>query len=554
LDELTEFQEAGVFGKHARTWWILGASTILVAALFSFVDFRSYPQAEWGHDTKQQFYFQDQGSKLLPVKWFQNLVRPEGEGKFADGLDRFGFIPPPDKFFGPYGLPIGFAIHKEKEADGRETEWIGLTCAACHTARVVMPDGKETVIDGGPALLDFDSFFTELVRSLTATLAATDRFNNFANAVSEDPTYLRTALQEKTNQYKQRLLYDTPDVKAGFGRVDAFGQIFNSIALKLGNPPERLRPPNAPASYPCLWDIPKHDRVQWNGSAPNLGVKRTGSILRNVGEVLGVFGEIKIAKASGGLPSYQNSANVANLKLIEEWLTTLPSPSFPGAIDKKLSKEGSEIYQERCQSCHAIVNRLNTPVPTPVKMIAADEIGTDPVHEESFRTRLLLMSQFAGRLTFANPREPWNRFAQEAFAKDATINVTLGAFLFSKPPKLPMVIDAFKGLIKGLPDQTELAKYKARPLNGAWATSPYLHNGSVLTLWQLLLPPTKRKETFCIGNARFDVKEIGYLDDCSGRYFVFDTRVDGNRRNGHTYGTDLDDPKKKALLEYLKTL
>ncbi len=544
-----------MFGKHARTWWILGASAILVLFvifILSFVDFRSYPQDAWNQDTKEAFYFQDQGSKLLPARWFENLKRPDGQAQFADGLDRFGFIPvPADSKPGPYGLPIGFAIHKETQ--GKETEWIGLTCAACHTARVVMPDGQEMRIDGGPSLLDFDSFFAEFVQSLNATLTP-DRFNSFAKEVGEDPTYLRTALQEEANHYNQRLKYDTPDVKAGFGRLDAFGQIFNGIALALGNPPERLRPPNAPASFPCLWDIPKHKRVQWNGSAPNLGVERTGSILRNVGEVLGVFGDFEMTANSGILPSYPNSVNVAGVRVIEEWLTQLASPLYPGTINGALSEQGSAIYRERCKSCHAIVNRQNTPVPTPVKMVAADAVGTDRAHEESFRKRVLLTNQLAGSLSLTNPRHPFDRFAKEALAKDVTIHATVGALSFTNPPKLATALDLFRALIEGVPDQAELATYKARPLNGTWATSPYLHNGSVLTLWQLLLPPAKRKDTFCIGNARYDAKEVGYLDDCSGRYFVFDTRVYGNRKDGHTYGTDLADPEKMALIEYLKTL
>jgi hypothetical protein len=160
-----------------------------------------------------------------------------------------------------------------------------------------MPDGSEILLDGGPSLLDFDSFFSEFVS--TKTTLAEHAFKRFAKDVHEDPTHLRIACMKTTEKYEGWLRYDTADIKAGFGRLDAFGEIFNGIALKLHNPPERLRRPNAPASYPCLWDIPKHDRVEWSGSAPNLGVRRTGSILRNVGAVLGVFGDLEIVSSSG---------------------------------------------------------------------------------------------------------------------------------------------------------------------------------------------------------------------------------------------------------------
>ena len=99
--------------------------------------------------------------------------------------------------------------------------------------------------------------------------------------------------------------------------------------------------------------------------------------------------------------------------------------------------------------------------------------------------------------------------------------------------------------------------YKARPLNGIWATAPYLHNGSVRTLRQLLLPSETRQKTFHVGSREYDPKDVGFVD--AGAY-LFDTGLLGNSNNGHEgpeYGTErleADPGTLEALLEYLKTL
>jgi hypothetical protein len=99
-----------------------------------------------------------------------------------------------------------------------------------------------------------------------------------------------------------------------------------------------------------------------------------------------------------------------------------------------------------------------------------------------------------------------------------------------------------------------LMAYKAKPLAGVWATAPYLHNGSVPNLYQLLLPPGRRQRTFYVGSRTFDPKRVGLLTRKSPGAFLFDTGLPGNSNAGHTYGTDLTDEQRWDLLEYLKTL
>jgi hypothetical protein len=98
-------------------------------------------------------------------------------------------------------------------------------------------------------------------------------------------------------------------------------------------------------------------------------------------------------------------------------------------------------------------------------------------------------------------------------------------------------------------------KYASRPLVGIWASSPYLHNGSVPTLYDLLLPPDKRPKTFMTGSREFDPKKVGYVSDGSnGGSFQIDTSKDANHNTGHTFGTELSEDERMDLIEYLKGL
>ena len=105
-----------------------------------------------------------------------------------------------------------------------------------------------------------------------------------------------------------------------------------------------------------------------------------------------------------------------------------------------------------------------------------------------------------------------------------------------------------------------LLAYKARPLNGIWTGAPYLHNGSVPNLYQLLLPPEKRDKTFYIGTWEFDPVNVGYVSTKTPGSFLFDTTLKGNSNAGHEYGTGEygKDPFTEdeiwAFIEYMKTL
>ncbi len=104
--------------------------------------------------------------------------------------------------------------------------------------------------------------------------------------------------------------------------------------------------------------------------------------------------------------------------------------------------------------------------------------------------------------------------------------------------------------------------YKARPLTGIWATAPYLHNGSVPTLYHLLVPPAARPRIFYVGTRRFNPREVGYeTAEALDNSFKFETHdqagdpIPGNSNEGHDYNNaGMKDPDRWALIEYLKSL
>jgi hypothetical protein len=98
-------------------------------------------------------------------------------------------------------------------------------------------------------------------------------------------------------------------------------------------------------------------------------------------------------------------------------------------------------------------------------------------------------------------------------------------------------------------------KIKTPSLAGVWATAPYLHNGSVPTLYDLLLPGAQRPKKFFVGGHELDAAKVGFVTKAAEpNSFAFDTAVPGNHNTGHEYGTKLSDQERWALVEYLKTL
>jgi cytochrome c peroxidase len=178
-------------------------------------------------------------------------------------------------------------------------------------------------------------------------------------------------------------------------------------------------------------------------------------------------------------------------------------PPYPFGIDLVAAKRGAAHFESKCASCHGGPE-------SDKRLYPIGEIGTDPN-----RAQLFTQKQAEG----------FNKFLAE-----------LEAVGYVSPKEFGV---------------RSTGKYFAATLNGVWARSPYLHNGSVRTMQELLAPPGERAKTFHRGSRNYDATQMGYTDE--GAY-VLDTTTNGNANTGHDYGTHLSNAEKGELIEYLKTL
>jgi len=534
----------------------------------------------WTQDDRSLFYTTSQGSQLVPYSWYLALDQPgAGTARFNDNsLARYGYLENRDATRNPDRLPLGFV----KDGD---TDWLGLTCAACHTNEIDS-GGNTWRIDGAPAQADTWAFLSDLGEAITQTAASQDgdKFRRFvANLrgpalTPAQRTDLYTRLKTFNDGFAKFIDSSRTEVPWGHARIDAFGMIFNRATGINLDRWQNTRPPDAPVSMPFLWDTHWHDYVQWNASAPNaIALQRLG---RNVGEVLGVFAHV--TPDTRGLLRVESSARPRQLLDIENRLSRLRSPDWPfGGIDQAAAQRGAAIYKQYCASCHAEVPADQRGRPHSITKTAIKVVGTDPLMATNARDRMAVSGPMEGRRVTltgtplaANPK-----------SVELTVAMAMGVILEPKNWRSRSVnsdLDLFSAMrsdddatarseqtLLGVPDLlrraqdlaeqhkkgTEELVYKARPLNGIWATAPYLHNGSVPTLWQMVQPSARRPQFF-VGSREFDPKEVGFRYDAGGS--PFDATRRGNLNTGHdSYlpkGAEMSDDDRWALVEYMKTL
>lgn len=443
----------------------------------------------------------------------------------------------------------------------------------------------------------------------------------------------------------ERLLSHGPGYPAldldGFIRVR--DKIFNS--------------PNAPVSYPFLWDISHSDYLQWNGLAPNAG---PGPLGRNTGEVIGVFGildwgaqEFSWAHPFAGLQKFSlaalfsgqknkkeiigfhSSINLFNLQRLESQLTSLKSPEWPfcrngkgeyylppprpGAEKDPIKPnpdlatgeppycrngdtrfndgqryQGELVFIERCRSCHTVIDRSAWDRIVVGHMSDVDQIKTDPAMADNSVKHNGKSGNFKD--TYQATDAGSVVVKEDAPVVQILTAATKGVIATPDADKywprrvtewvyalvMSFADNTIKASVKNgnyNPDTTEepyasLHAYKGRSLNGIWATAPYLHNGSVPTLWDLLLPADKRPKSFMIGAREFDPVKVGFVSE-GYKGFEFNTttvgndgktlNLRGNLNTGHDdychknekqlpEGGCMTKKQREDLIEYLRSL
>jgi hypothetical protein len=358
----------------------------------------------------------------------------------------------------------------------------------------------------------------------------------------------------------------------GFARLDALNRIGNAVfSTDLGRP-ENYAAPSAPVHFPRIWNASWFTWVQYNGSIEQ-------PMVRNAGEALGVLAWVNLK--GGQTPLFTSSAQLNEIFALEQLLagkqpdaehgfTGLNSPTWPKdvlpPIDTALAAKGAELYQNICRPCHlpAVTtpefwksNRWLPPNAAgerylDVTLIDIAHVGTDASQAEGLKNRQVSLPDSLG----LNTRD-------FGTALGRLVELTANRWYDDQRPPIPA--DRREEMNGHRPNGIQaLLKYKARPLNGVWATPPYLHNGSVPTLYELLSPVDERPKVFYLGDREYDPKNVGYRGNEVGDGFTFDTSLPGNRNTGHEFndtgvgrngviGRKLTPDERYAIIEFLKT-
>jgi len=560
---------------------------------------------------RKDWYSIPQGSHLVRWKTFLNIEKADSQELFSsrENLEKLGFLYPEDmpysvddetyngdqgerveRYLNQSDLPFGF-VKDQSQLDYRN--YLGLTCAACHTGKVTLA-GNTYYVEGGQSNSDMLRFLRELSSALYANKhdpAKLKRYKRRYGWFAE--TNLNASLEYVSN-YEAR---NQTALENGPARLDAIGAILNQVHVDhTGSNISNATALTAPVSYPYIWNASSLECVQTNC----LG---TDPITRNTGEVLGVFGYANIDENENiddmlelfgmklGLNNlFDATPKVDNLFELEQTLNKVHSPKWPNSfpiIDQALASHGKNIYASTCAGCHVDTSdgiddsELTTPNSigrrfTKVTRVHYTDVGTDEAFAEDYGLRKEKSGILGSVLASQRPDSvdpetgiPFGEHFPDSFNALVLLGIDTRVIVANHQETLGFKIkagkafpnlssaDAVDALINqyaaGNIDQQPITptSYRAKPLDGIAFTGPFLHNGSVRTLEDLLKAPADRPVSFLIGSTEFDTDGVGYTDAGD---FLLDTTIRGNGKEGHEYGTQLSIYDKDALLEYMKTL
>jgi hypothetical protein len=436
--------------------------------------------------------------RVLPEMFPQYLPQ---NGK--RGYEAFGLVVEPGK-----DRPIGFS---------KRTFWnfyvtVGPNCAFCHVSTIRRTaDGPPETILGMPGhTVDIENFFLFLFR--TARNSEFTVLNVMRNIATLNPDmgfiqkmvypvvilFYRMKIGSLAQQYD--FLETMPEF--GPGRVETWTPYKRTVV-------KRLLPVTDAgiADFPALWNQrlreKRHDgshmQLHWDGNNDDLNE-------RNIIAAVGVTGTRHV--------------DIPRLLRVKQFIMDLRPPSYEEklpeggkfSIKQELAKKGEGIYGEKCAACHALSGEKVG------KVEALAAIGTDRSRADAFTPELV---------------KEVNQLKDDSWR-------------LRTPPA--WTLKNFK----------KTDGYTNQPLDGVWLRAPYLHNGSVPTLRDLLKRPEERPKIFFRGNDVYDWVNVGFKSDDPGEqgrtFFCYNTAEKGNSNQGHAYGTDLSEDQKDALVEYLKTL
>ncbi|MDH4063566.1 MAG: cytochrome c [Acidobacteriota bacterium] len=432
---------------------------------------------------------------VLPPYWVFTSLPSICSDRLPGGYATFGFVIEPGK-----DLPVGVSRRRRLGVDQ-----VGLNCAVCHTGTVRdAPGAAQRIVLGMPAQqLDLQGFVQfvldcTLDNRLTADAIAgrlprAGGPSLFERALLGAGLIDRLKLQTLDLRNRMGPILASELPRWGRGRVDTFNP-YKAIQFNWNL---RMLPAHeliGAADLPSLWNQRPREGMHLHWDGDNDSVDE-----RNLSAALG----------AGVTPV---TVDHDNLKRVRDWIWTLRPPPYPYPVDRALAERGAGLYQTHCLECHAD-HRFRDGVTAGARVGLVepiDRIATDRHRLDSY--------------TFAFAANQYGLYPDSEY-RFTHFRKTNG--------------------------------YANHPLDGIWLRGPYLHNGSVPTLRDLLDPPEQRPAVFYRGHDVFDQAGVGFVSNVeafNGQVFTrFDTTVPGNGNGGHLYGTTLADEDKRAIVEYLKT-
>jgi hypothetical protein len=421
--------------------------------------------------------------------------------------------------------PVGTSLRNHMGLDR-----IFLNCAGCHAGAVrTSPEAGRVIVAGMPSnTVDLSAFQNFLAAAVVDERFTGERFVAQIDALGLDLDLVnRLALKtvgvavvrERLLSIVDRFEFVAHSPTFGPGRFDTFNPAKALLNWDFEKLPDRER--IGVVDFPSIWmqGDKRGMQLHWDGNNSKVEERNRSA----------AFG-------TGATPPLLDRASLAR---IEAWIETAEPPTFvdtfPDHFDPDLAETGKTIYASDCASCHGASGRDFTG-PLVGKVTPIGKIGTDRARLDNYTHDLAV-----------NQNVLYAEFGDERFL-------------------------AFR----------KTDGYANAPLDGLWLRAPYLHNGAVPTLWDLLAPPGERPKAFLRGHEVYDPVHLGFVSRpdeidpaAHDRLFCFVAHADGaadcptgvpemngtcpaglcpgNGNQGHRYGTSLSPDEKWALIEYLKT-
>jgi mono/diheme cytochrome c family protein len=516
-----------------RTAAVVITGLLLAFVLALVVMERGWKTPEQG-SPREYFLFGSTGTELMPLTVFQVLpdlfpqnFQPGGK-EAGDWVDQFGFIR--DEHGSREGLPIGISVSNYRPKSGAPSPvpFVGFNCAVCHASKIRVSRGDEGVLIlgmGNPSidLVAFgDAIKTSILdqRLTPATVEAAyetkyRRPLSFSDKVMI-PIWLTGVRAALVAELPMRDLPFTgkdlrdPDLfPAGPGRNQP---MLETVRFLIHRTP---KPDGGSSKIPSLYGQAHREWAQFDGSLRD-------PLTRNSLAALGVGASIQNLQAPIIARTVRETYSFVKNLEGPRYVDVFPAYA---ALDMTRVSRGRAVYQNYCADCHGAPGQKPgewTKGRRQGDVIAAEEIGTDPA-----------------RVSFRYYRE----LAQLVFD-----------FFPPGHPLKPRRTDI-------RPNPKDVPGFINAPIESAFSRAPYLHNGSIATLAELINLKQRRAVLYRGANL-FDPIDVGLLvpdRPDSRQYFRFDTSRYGNTNRGHDYpwpyrGPGWNEASLRDLLEYLKTL